>query len=131
MNLRNKGGYIALVSILVITAVALAISVSISLLGVGEAKSSLDYRRGQEALKIAESCIEEALFRLRNDDTYTGGSLSIGNGSCTISVSGSGSDRTIDVVAQVLGLAQYTKKLQVTLVLAGNSVNITSWSEVE
>ena len=130
-NSVYSGGYIALTSILVISAVALAISVSISLLGVGEAKSSLDYRRGQETLKIAESCTEEALLRLRNDANYSSGSLNVGGGTCSINVNGVGADRTIDVSAQLTNLSDYSQSIQVIVKRAGNSVNVVSWSQIE
>ncbi len=130
-NSYYSGGYIALTSILVISAVALAISISISLLGVGEAKSSFDYKKGQETLKIAESCIEEALLRLRNDSNYAGASLNVGNGTCSINVSGADADRTIDVSAQLTNLSSYTQNIQVTAKRTGNSINIVSWNQVE
>jgi hypothetical protein len=126
-----SGGYIALISILAISAVALAISVSISLLGVGEAKSSFDYRRGQETLKIAEGCVEETLLRLRNDSTYSGGSLNVGNGTCTINVSGAGADKTIDVSAQLTDLSSYTQNIQVMAKRTGNSITMVSWNQIE
>ena len=47
---RGRNGYIAFTSILVISIVALMISTSISLLGIGESKSALDYKKGQETL---------------------------------------------------------------------------------
>jgi hypothetical protein len=130
LKTKNQKGFIALTSILIISTVALAVSVSISLLGVGEAKSSLDFKKGQETLKIAEGCIEEALIRIRNDDTYTGGSLNVGDGSCTISVSGTGSDRTVDVTATISGSSlDYIKRIQITTKIIGNSINILTWTE--
>lgn len=130
---KNGAGFIAFTTLLVVSAIALAVSVSISLLGVGEVKSSLDFKKGQEVAKIAESCVEEALLRLRNNDTYTGTvvPLPVGNGSCTISISGAGVDRTIDISATISGPPDYVKNIQATAKRTGNSINIVSWSEVE
>lgn len=131
----NQKGFIALVSILVISAVALTVSVSIALLGVGEASSSLSFKKGQESLKVAESCIEEALIRLRDNASYdpAGASTTLPDlaGSCTIDVSGTGVNRTIDVTSTISAGPDYTKKIQVTAKRAGNSINITGWAEVE
>lgn len=129
-NSYREGGFAALLSVLVVSIVALTISVSISLLGVGEAKNSLDYKRGQEVLKIAEGCVEEALLRLRNDDTYSGGSLNVGDGLCNINISGSGADRVIDVVGQIQGPPSFEKSIQVNVRRSGNSINIVNWSEI-
>ncbi len=124
-----NSGFIALTSVLIISAVVLAIAVSVSLLGIGEANSSLTFARGEETKKVAESCVEEALLRLRDTGSYSGGTLSVGNGSCTIAVSGAGSNKTIDVIATLSGPPQYVRKLQVTVKRVGNSVNVLSWSE--
>lgn len=128
---KNQQGFIAFTSLLVISAVTLAIAVSISLLGISEANTSLGFKKGQETLKIAESCAEEALLRLRDNASYSGGSLNVGNGSCTISISGTGSDRTIDISATLTGPPDYVKKIQVTAKRVGNSINIVSWQETE
>jgi len=119
----------ALTSIIVISAITLAIAVSISLLGVGEARNSLDFKKGQGTLKIAEGCVDEALYRLKLDGGYSGGSLNVGDGTCNISVSGTGADRTVNVLAQLSNGSSYSKRIQITVKRAGTAINITSWSE--
>ncbi len=126
-------GFAALISILVVSAVALAISMSISLLAIGEARSSLDFKKSQEALKIAEGCSEEALLRLKNNSSYTGTgavALIVGNGECSISVSPSGVDKVINVTAQVSEPSTYIKRLRVTVRTLGNSINILNFSQI-
>jgi hypothetical protein len=125
----NQKGFMALTSIIIVSAITLAIAVSISLLGVGEARNSLDFKKGQSTLLSAEGCIEEALIRLKLDEGYPGGSLNVGDGACNISVSGTGADRTIDVAAQTTNGSTYLKRIQVTIRRAGTAVNITGWSE--
>ena len=130
-NCPPQAGFIALASMLVISAVTLAIATSVALLGVGEANTALGFKKGQEVLKNAEGCGEEALLRLRDNASYSGGSLSVGNGSCTISISGTGSDKTIDVEAAIAGPPEYVRKIQLVVKRTGNSINIISWQEVE
>jgi len=129
--LRAGGGFIAFTSLLVISVVTLAIAVSISLLGISEANVSLGFKKGQETLKVAEGCAEEALLRLRDNANYTDSSLNVGSGSCNISISGTGSDRTIDITATISGPPDYVKKIQITAKRAGNSINLVSWQEIE
>ncbi len=129
----SQSGVVAFMTMLVVSAVALAVAVSISLLGVSEARNSLDFKRGHETLKIAEACVEEGLLRLRNEDTYTGTGgtpLPVGNGLCTISVSGVTNDRTIDATATLSTTPSVTKSVQVTAKRTGNSINIVSWQEL-
>src|SRR3989344_7409009 len=76
-------GFIALTTMIVLSFIVLAVSVSISLLGVGEAKNSLDFRMGREAAIVAKGCAEEGIIRVRKDPlNYVGGTLSIDDGSC-------------------------------------------------
>ena len=130
-HFQLESGFIAFTSLLIISAAALAIAVSISFLGIGEAKSSLDFKKGQEVLKIAESGAEEALLRLRDNARYTDGTLNLGDGSCTINVSGSGSEKTIAISATIPGTPQYVRKLKVIAKRVGNSINLTGWEETE
>ena len=127
---NNQSGFIAFISLIIISAVALAIAASISLLGIDEAKSSLSFKKGQEALKLAEGCLEESLLRLRDNSAYTGGSLNLGDGSCTISVSGSGSDRTINIQSTISDPPDYVKNLTATIKLTGNSIRLVTWQEI-
>ena len=120
----------ALTSILVISAISLAIAVSISLLGVDEAKSSNSYKFGQQTIKIAESCIEEALLRLKVNPSYNGDSLNVGSGTCNISITANGAQRTISVTAQTVAEVDYLKNIEVTAVLAGTAINILSWNQM-
>lgn len=127
---NNQQGFIAFTSLLVISAIVFAIAISVPILGVTEANNSLGFARSQAALKIAEGCNEEALIRLRDTVTYTGGTLSLGQGSCTISVSGTGSDRTINIQAELNTQPNFVRRTQTVVKRTGNSINIISWNEV-
>ena len=124
-----KHGYIAISSLLVIAVVTLAIGLSVTLLGVNEADSSLSVTKSIEANTIAQSCIEEAFLRLRDNASYTGGSLTVGNGSCTITVAGSGINRTITTVGTLVGPPSYVKRIQAIAKRSGNTINLVSWQE--
>lgn len=126
----KKQGFIAFTSLLIISAVALLVATSAALLGVGAAKSSLDHKKGQETLFVAQSCLESALLQLRNTATYTGGSLNVGDGSCTITVSGAGTNRTINIQATIPGPPLFVRKLQAAVKRTGNSLNLLTWQEI-
>ena len=128
--MKNQG-FIAISSLLIISTVVLAISLSISLTGINQMNSALGFSKSQETLLIAQSCTEEAMIRLRRQSSYSTGSLTLGAGSCTINVSGTGSQKTIDIQATIPGPPQYIKKLQITAKLLGNSINIITWQEIE
>lgn len=128
-KITNSSGMIAFTSLLIISAVTLAIATSISLLGVNEARNSLDVKRSTEALKISDSCIEEAIYRLKSDSTFTGATLNVGNGQCSMSITGSGGDRTIISTGTING-TPYTRKVQAGIKFTGGGAILRSRSEI-
>jgi hypothetical protein len=121
-GLNHKKGWIALVSLLIINAVALAIAISVNGLSVNDAASALGISKKMEADAIAQGCVEDALIQLRNVQSYSGGTLPVGNGSCAIVISGGGSSRTIDVTATIVGPPNYGTTRRVTAILSGGSI---------
>jgi hypothetical protein len=123
----DKRGVAALLTILIVSTAVLIMAVVSSQLGLGELDLGYTSQKGSEALAVAEGCMDEGLRQLRLDTGYSGSSLSLDNGSCTITVATSGSDRTLVVTGVV---DDYTKKVAVNLTLSGNVITINSWLEV-
>lgn len=126
----SKEGYIAFTSLLIISTVTIAVATSVALLGVNELKTSLTHKKGQEAYVIAQSCIEESLQRLKNDSSYNGGSLNVGNGSCTINISGTDPDYVIIANGILTGPPDYSKKINAQVKRAQGTIVITNWQEI-
>ena len=126
---KNQKGYIALSSILVISAVVLVIGISTSLLSVNDLLSSYSGERGDEAVDFAESCIEDVLLRL-NEDNSIPESLVIPafpGGSCTIATNSHvGNDWDITVAAS---LNSYTRNIRLTI-SRDTTVTVNSWLEI-
>jgi len=129
MMLKQKGT-IALISLLIITAVALAIGLSLNLLGLDEMRMGFRESKSSEAFYGAESCLEEALMRLKRDANYSGGTLQIGNGSCNIVITVNGSQRTITVSGTV---NQLIRKIQTVVNVLNDGTTFgtenISWQE--
>ena len=58
-------GYIALISVLIISAVVLLIATSASLFSIGEANMGLEESQSWQAYYLANLCIEKALMGLK------------------------------------------------------------------
>lgn len=127
---NNNSGFIAFTSLLIISAVTLAIAMSISILGINEARNSLDVKNGIEVLRIANGCADEALYRLKLSATYSGGSLNVGDGQCTINVSAGTEDRTITVTGQLNSVADFSKTLEVVVRRRGGGIVVRSWRQL-
>mgnify|MGYP007123701188 CR=1 FL=1 len=127
MNNKQKG-VAALLTIIIVGASALIMAFSASILGLGELDMGYISQQGAETLAIADGCMEESLERLRNDASYAGGSLSLGDGSCIITVSTSGNNSTTTVTANID--SKYFKKIRTTADINNGIVSIDSWEEL-
>lgn len=119
-------GYVALVSVLTISAVVLAMSTTVALLAIGEAQSSFALFKGEDTLTFVEGCMEDALLKSKAISTYTGGSITRPEGTCTITISKAGSVWTITATTTD---TKYARAVQ-AIVTRGSSLVITSWKEI-
>lgn len=99
---------------------------ALSFAGIGELISSYQTSTSERALTVADSCLHEALLGLKQNEMYSGGSLSLGSDSCTISVNGFGDARTITVTATS---RQTTREIQATVNLSASGLVEESWLE--
>lgn len=126
----NNNGFIALISILAISAIGGTIALGLILLGINSTRTSLIYTQSAQARALANACAEEALMRLRESIYYSGNeTLVLTSGSCQIqTVSGSGNiNRTINTTATVYNT---TRKVQVVVATVNPAISLTSWQEL-
>ncbi len=127
--MKDKG-YIALISILIISALVVLLSTTASIFGIAESDLGLQERQSWESFYLSSACVEEALMRLKEDLEYSGGDiLTLSNGTCEIlPLIGTGNeDRIIKVVAEV---NNQVRKFKVEINRVNPETNINSWSEV-
>jgi len=120
-------GAAALITVVVISASALLMAYGASILGLGELEMGYDSARGDETLALADSCREEAFYRLRLDPNYIGGSLSATRGSCIIEVEENGEEYTLLISATT---GYYTKHLQATAKVASSTITALTWKQI-
>lgn len=127
---ESNKGFMAITSLLIISAIALSISISMTIVGINAAQNSLSLIKGTQTLKVAESCLEEALIRLKANSAYSGGSLNIDNASCTITITSTGANKTIDITSTTSGPPDFVKHIQATARTTGTSINLLNWQEI-
>jgi hypothetical protein len=126
-SIRFRQGYIAITSVLVIAVVVLTIGVSISLLAINEVQTSLAGTKSEEAVSFVESCVEEALLELNNDNSIST-EITLPEGTCSATINlVSGDEWTFTVIGSV---DNYVKSVRVTANRSA-SLTVTSWQEVE
>ena len=129
-KLKNQKGYIALISVLIITGAVLFIAINTSLFGISEAGMGLQKSQSSEAFYLAILCAEDALMSLKeNLDYYGEETLTIGQGNCTIlQVKGSGNkDRVVETTGTIYN---QTRKIKIEIGRVDPKMEIDSWREV-
>lgn len=125
MQNKQPQGYIALVTVLILSAVILGITSSVSLLGIGEAQSSLANFKGENALQLVEGCAEDALLKAQQSSTYNGGNIMRPEGTCVVSVTKSGNSWTILVTSTQ---QDYNRTIVIKFT-RGSTLATSSWTE--
>jgi hypothetical protein len=127
--LKNKNGYITLLSIIVVSSVGLAIILSISLISISSIRSSGDLYKSNQAKALANACAETALQEIRNLDSFTGNdNLLINNGACDYTVSDLGGENR-EITAKG-NIGDIVRKVKVNINAINPQITIASWQEV-
>lgn len=122
-----NSGFIAITSVLIISAVVLAITINVSLLSIGQGQAGLALSKGEDTISFVDGCAEDALLKFRANSAYAGPTITRPEGTCTVNVS-----------APVLGVYTLTISTSNTLykrtievkATRGSSLTITSWKEI-
>ena len=84
---NGQQGFIALISILILSAVLLATTLSLAQFGIANRFFILNLEQKVSSKKLAEACVQIARIKAYNDPTYKVGtpvSVSIAGGTCSI-----------------------------------------------
>ncbi|MFA6917828.1 MAG: hypothetical protein WC285_03265 [Candidatus Gracilibacteria bacterium] len=130
-NITNQKGSIALISILVISTVLLVL-----VLGTSETQTSTSYQQlnttsGKYLYYVSESCVEEAMGRIKSNINYPGEVLELENGAtCDISVTGGGTKTIIIVTTYDDYTQSYQGEVSVTTNGQVNNIRLLNWQKI-
>jgi hypothetical protein len=127
---RTEDGYVALIAVLIVGAAATAIALTLLLVGTDSQRSTLAEQQNKQARALAIACGQEALQQIHDNVAFstTSGSLSLGQGSCTYTVT-----ITSPVTRIVTGIGTVgtlTKKVQTNATIGATTATIGTWQEV-
>ena len=105
-----------MIVLLIMGALLSVIAIKLTLNALTRVENAQEALRGTENEIYAESCMQEALLRLRRDAGYLGGVVPVAPGTCTVAVTGAGNERTIDATGVLAPSYTYRLKVKVTLV---------------
>ena len=124
---NQKKGFIAISTVLIVSAVVLAVAFSVTMRSIGNAKSSLALTKGEDALGLAEGCAEDGLLKSKANASYNGGAITRPEGTCQITISKSGTTWTM--TAAVTSPA-YRRSVKVIFVRTDTQITLSSWKEI-
>lgn len=125
--MNQQKGYIATITVLVLLVVVVALVTTVALLSIGEAQGSLALTKGEDTLQFVEGCMEDALLKVRQSPTYSGGTITRPEGTCSITTSKSGNTWTVTATTTA---TNYVRTIQVVATRTGQGVTLTSWKEI-
>ena len=116
-----------LLTVMITGAVALTISLHLAFRGMHELDMGFAASQALETLALAEGCREETLLALLRDPHHAGGTLSLGDGACVITVTGEGTERTLAIAATI---DRWTRHLTARIAVSGPRLRLLEWREV-
>ena len=124
--IKLKKGYIAISTVLVISAVVFVLILTTTLVTISGAQGAMSGKTGGETVDITEGCTEEVLLSINKNNTVPT-SLILPEGNCTVTLdSHIGNDWTFTTTGTV---NVYTRKVQVQA-NRGSQVTVTNWKEI-
>lgn len=99
--MKRLAGYTAITTVIMLTLVLTVVSASIAFVSLYGRFSAAGATHKQQSRDRAIACLEEALLRLSQDNTYVGNeSISLSTGGCTIElIAASGPNKIIETSA--------------------------------
>jgi len=124
--LKKQKGFIAITTVLIISALVLMIGIGISLESIGETKMGLQRSLSSQSYYLTNLCVEQTLMKLKENSSYSGDeTINVENGSCTIlPIEG---NWTIKVSAFSSG---QIKKMKLIVSQIDPEIIVDSWEEV-
>ncbi len=127
---ESRKGYIALISVILMSALGLGIMLSVIAAGVNASRTDFSLQQSGGARSLASSCAEEALQKILETSTTTSsGNLTIGSGTCAYLITSTSSGQNITISSTGI-LGTVTSKIKVVVATTTPGITLSSWEEV-
>jgi hypothetical protein len=126
VTINNQTGFSMILVVLIIGVSSLIMAKSAVFLGLGELDSSSASAAGDKAYYLAESCAEDALLKIKSDETYliNDKELLFADGSCSYDVEEGG---LVTAVSESNG---YMRKIRASATASSSGVVLEEYGEV-
>lgn len=128
MTLNYKqSGNIALIVLLVVSIVSLSIGLNVHTNALRSLTIHTTERVAKQTLWLAESCVDEILWQIQEDENYTTTTVTLPLGTCTANFETNGNDRIITISAT--GSEYITRTIQVSITIDSGTIVWNTWQE--
>ena len=129
---KDERGVAALMVVVIILSLVLSLGLAVAKSSVNELSLSLESDQAHKVIQIGNSCVDEAQFRLKRSSSYTGGTITFADGSCTVAIAGGGLTRTVTIEATAGNLTRdftVDAALLANIAATAEGAGITNWEE--
>lgn len=126
--LKNRHGISLLIVVLIISTMALLLATTAGLMGIDALQTGMRQDAALKAFAGNDSCMEIAYKQLRDNHNYTGETVTLDDTVCTITITGSGTTRTVKARA-IYASSTYVREIQ-TNVDWNTKYQVMSWQEL-
>ncbi|MEI6690574.1 MAG: hypothetical protein WCL07_02375 [bacterium] len=125
-QVNSAKGFAAIITLLVVLVIMVLIGMSVTLSSIGNAQMGLGYTKSENNLKLAETCIEDVLFKWNQTNILI---LSSTNplGTCTITQDNLIGNQITFTVTSTSN--NYTRNIQIVATRTTN-VSVVSWKQI-
>lgn len=120
----------ALITLIFFAIIASAIATAAVIMIAVNSISGNKFQQGAISYEIAQSGAENGLIRLLRDPSYTGETLTVGNGNATIQVTGSGTDASPYVILSKGQSGNFIRTVQINATYLNDILIVKSEKEV-
>ena len=124
----KKNGFVALISVIIVSAIVLSISIFVVLSNLNVSLSAFLVSQSEQARNLAKTCSEKAIFEILENSNYNGvNSYNFSQGSCDYEVINLTFNRK-----QINSTGQFRsifRKDIVVIEVIDNNLNIISWQD--
>ena len=120
----NQSGQ-TIIMLLIFILIAITLAITATAVVIINTQGDIAYQNGEQALQNAQTGAENAILQLERNSSYTGETMTLANGTATITVSGT----TPYTIVSVGSSGTLVRTLTVTATITGGALTVNSWSE--
>ena len=130
MEPKDKNGYIALISLIIIGAIVLILAITLTFITISQTQNMISQNQSLKSYYLANACAHYALLKLQDNASYGGNeTVSLGSYNCQVGqiLGSNNTNRTINASSNV---SSSGTKIQIIISQLTPRTIIRSWQQI-